>query len=178
MRSCLSPGAGQLLRFPRSIIANMPLLTIQGRKLIGSVLVALQFGLLILQAALTVPQVLQGMIPAGAWLIAGAAIALAVWTLMHNRLGNFNIHPTPKASGVMVTKGPYRWIRHPMYTSLLLGAGALASMSSPVTGWATWSALAMVLLLKSTLEERWLCEHYPDYAAYRLVSKRFVPWLF
>jgi len=156
----------------------MPLLTIQGRKLIGSVLVALQFGLLILQAALAAPRVLQGMIPMGALLIAGASFAPAVWTLMHNRLGNFNIHPTPRVSGVLVTTGPYRWIRHPMYTSLLLGAGALASMSSPATGWATWSALAMVLLLKSTLEEHWLREHYPDYAAYRLVSKRFVPWLF
>lgn len=156
----------------------MPLLTIQGRKLIGSVLVALQFGFLILQAALAAPRVLQGMIPVGAWLIAGAAIALAVWTLTHNRLGNFNIHPTPKASGVLVTTGPYRWIRHPMYTSLLLGAGALASMSSPLAAWLAWSALAVVLFLKSTLEEHWLCAHYPGYAAYRLVSKRFVPWLF
>lgn len=156
----------------------MSLLTIENRKLVGNVLVVPQFGLLILQAALAIPRILQGSIPVGTLLIAGASFVLVVWTLMHNRLGNFNIHPTPKVSGVLVTKGPYRWIRHPMYTSLLLGAAALASMSSPVTGWATWSALAVVLLLKSTLEERWLCEHYPDYAAYRLVSKRFVPWLF
>lgn len=156
----------------------MPLSTIQGRKLIGSVLVALQFGLLILQAALAVPQVLQGLTPMGALLIAGVAVALAVWTLMHNRLGNFNIHPTPRVNGVLVTTGPYRWIRHPMYTSLLLGAGALALMSSPLAAWLAWSALAVVLFLKSTLEEHWLCEHYPGYAAYRLVSKRFVPWLF
>jgi protein-S-isoprenylcysteine O-methyltransferase Ste14 len=162
----------------RSIMAKMPLFTIQRQKLIGSVLVALQFGLLILQAAVAAPRILQGILPVGALLVAGTALALAVWTLLHNRLGNFNIHPTPKVSGVLVTKGPYRWIRHPMYTSLLLGAGALASMSSPVTGWLAWSALAVVLLLKSTFEERWLCEHYPDYAAYRLVSKRFVPWLF
>lgn len=159
-------------------MAKMPLFTIQRQKLIGSVLVALQFGLLILQAAVAAPRILQGILPVGALLVAGTALALAVWTLLHNRLGNFNIHPTPKVSGVLVTKGPYRWIRHPMYTSLLLGAGALASMSSPVTGWLAWSALAVVLLLKSTFEERWLCEHYPDYAAYRLVSKRFVPWLF
>jgi protein-S-isoprenylcysteine O-methyltransferase Ste14 len=156
----------------------MPVSTIQRRKLIGSVLVALQFGLLILQAGLAAPRVLQGMLPVGALLIAGASFALAVWTLMHNRLGNFNIDPTPKDRGVLVTKGPYRWIRHPMYTSLLLGAGALASMSSPLAAWLAWSALAVVLLLKSTLEEHWLCERYPGYAAYRLVSKRFVPWLF
>ncbi len=156
----------------------MPASTIQRRKLIGSVLVALQFGLLILQAALALPQVLRGLVPAGAWLLAGVAIALAGWTLMHNRLGNFNIHPTPRVSGVLVTQGPYRWIRHPMYTSLLLGAGALASMSNPFAAWLAWSALAVVLFLKSRLEEQGLCEHYPGYAAYQLVSKRFVPWLF
>lgn len=144
----------------------------------GTVLVALQFGLLILQAALAAPKVLQGIISVGALLVTGAAIALAAWTLMHNRLGNFNIRPTPRVSGVLVTSGPYRWIRHPMYTSLLLGAGALAWTSSPVIGWLAWFALAVVLFLKSTLEEHWLCGHYPGYAAYRLVSKRFVPWLF
>lgn len=148
------------------------------RQLTGSVLVALQFGLLILQAALALPTVLQGFIPVGACLMAGASVALAAWTLMHNRLGNFNLHPTPKASAILVTSGPYRWIRHPMYTSLLLAAGALAWTSSPVMGWLAWSALASVLLLKSTIEERWLRERYPAYAAYCHVSKRFVPWLF
>ncbi len=156
----------------------MSLLTIQNRKLVGSALVVPQFGLLILQAALAIPRILQGGIPVGTLLVAGASFALVVWTLMHNRLGNFNVQPTPKVSGVLVTKGPYRWIRHPMYSSLLLGAGALASMSSPLAAWLAWSALAAVLFLKSTLEEQWLCEHYPGYAAYRLVSKRFVPWLF
>jgi protein-S-isoprenylcysteine O-methyltransferase Ste14 len=156
----------------------MSLFTIENRKLMGTGLVALQFGLLILQTAIAAPMVLQGIIPAAAWLMAGASIALATWTLMHNRLGNFNIRPTPKVSAMLVTTGPYRWIRHPMYTSLLLGAGALAWMSHPVTEWLTWSALAIVLLLKSTLEEHWLREQYPGYAAYCLVSKRFVPWLF
>lgn len=156
----------------------MPRFTIQTRKWLGTWLVALQFGLLMLQTALAAPKVLQGIIPVASWLMAGASIALATWTLRHNKLGNFNIRPTPKVSGVLVTSGPYRWIRHPMYTSLLLGTGALAWTSDPVIGWLTWFALAIVLLLKSTLEERWLREQYPGYAAYRRVSKRWVPWLF
>jgi protein-S-isoprenylcysteine O-methyltransferase Ste14 len=64
--------------------------------------------------------------------------------------------------GSLVTTGPYRWIRHPMYTSVLLGAGALA----------------LVLLMKSILEERWMREQHAAYAAYTLHSKRFLPWLF
>lgn len=156
----------------------MPLPTVEKRKLIGTWLVALQLGLLILQTALAAPKVLQGSIPVTAWLLAAAALALAIWTLTHNRLGNFNIRPTPKISAVLITSGPYRWIRHPMYTALLLGSGALALTSNPVTGWLTWLVLALVLLLKSITEERWLRELYPHYALYSLVSKRFVPWLF
>ena len=159
-------------------MSGMKSLPSETRKLMGTGLVILQFGLLALQIFLALFKGPYNPVPMGAWLLVGAAIALACWTLMHNRLGNFHIRPTPKVSGILVTSGPYRWIRHPMYTTLLLGAGALAWISHPVTGWATWSALAGVLFLKSVLEEHWLCEHYPEYAAYRLASKRFLPYLF
>lgn len=39
---------------------------------------------------------------------------LGGWTLLHNRPGNFNSHLEPKASGLLVTSGPYRLMRHPM----------------------------------------------------------------
>ncbi|MBK5206933.1 MAG: isoprenylcysteine carboxylmethyltransferase family protein [Polaromonas sp.] len=144
----------------------------------GILLVGLQFGLLFVLAALAASNVMHGVIPAGAFLLAGTSVALAAWTLLHNRPGNFNIHPSPKVHGVLVTTGPYQWIRHPMYTSVLLGAGALAWTSSPFVGWATWSALAIVLLMKSTLEERCMREKHPGYAAYTQRTKRFLPWLF
>ena len=144
----------------------------------GTLLVALQFALLFVLAALAVPNVLHGNIPAAAFMLALASVALAAWTLAHNRPGNFNIRPAPKAQGHLVTAGPYRWIRHPMYTSVLLGAAALAWTSSPLIGWVTWSALAVVLFLKSLLEERWMRKKHPGYAAYILWSKRFLPWLF
>ncbi|HEY3046137.1 MAG TPA: methyltransferase [Polaromonas sp.] len=148
------------------------------RNLMGNLLVALQFGLLFVLAALAAGNVLQGDIPAGALMMAGISVALIVWALVHNRPGNFNIRPTPKFRGVMVTTGPYRWIRHPMYTSVLLGAGALAWTSSTFIGWGTWSMLAIVLFMKSTLEEHGMRKQHPGYAAYTLRSKRFLPWLF
>ncbi|MDO8249435.1 MAG: isoprenylcysteine carboxylmethyltransferase family protein [Rhodoferax sp.] len=145
---------------------------------IGSLLVALQFGLIFLLAALAAPKVWRAMVPVGAVMLVAISVALAAWTLMHNRLGNFNIRPTPKAQGSLVTTGPYRWIRHPMYTSVLLGAGALAWTSSTAAGWLAWAALAIVLLVKSILEERWMREQHAGYAAYALQSKRFLPWVF
>ncbi|MFC5523681.1 methyltransferase family protein [Polaromonas jejuensis] len=144
----------------------------------GTLLVALQFGLLIMLAALAAPNVLHGDIPAGALMMAGISVALIAWALIHNRPGNFNIYPEPKFRGVLVTTGPYRWIRHPMYTSLLLGAAALAWTCNTFIGWGTWSMLAIVLFMKSTLEEQGMRKQHPGYAAYTLRSKRFLPWLF
>jgi protein-S-isoprenylcysteine O-methyltransferase Ste14 len=146
--------------------------------LMGTLLVALQFGLLLMLAAVAGPTVLHGSIPPATFLLALASVALAAWTLVHNRPGNFNIRPAPKVHGVLVTSGPYRWIRHPMYTWVLLGAAALAWASSPLIGWAAWSALAIVLFVKSTFEERWMREKHPEYADYTRQSKRFLPWLF
>lgn len=74
----------------------------------SSLLVTLQLGLLFLLTTLAANQVLHGgAIAVGAWIAALASLALAAWTLRHNRPGNFNIRPIPKVSGNLVTSGPY-----------------------------------------------------------------------
>lgn len=162
----------------QSIIVTMSLFSIQKRNRIGMVLVALQFCLMLVLPALAMPKALKGQVPAGALVLAGMSLGLFLWTLVHNRLGNFNIRPTPKTWGMLVTTGPYRQIRHPMYTSVLLGAASLALMSEPLLGWMAWTTLAAILLFKSTLEERWMSEVHPSYNSYRRESKRFIPWVF
>lgn len=147
------------------------------KKLFGHALVLLQFGLLLGQLALAWPRLRQFDIPLSGWLLSTASGLLAAWTLAHNRLGNFNIHPEPKSDGVLVSSGPYRWIRHPMYSALLLGAAALAICSSPLAAWLNWLALAAVLRLKAGLEEDWMQARHIGYAAYRTGNKRFLPWL-
>lgn len=144
----------------------------------GAFLVALQFGLLFLLAVLAAGNLVAESVPPAALLLAGASVALAIWTLRHNRLGNFNIRPSPKEGGKLIQSGPYRWIRHPMYTSVLLGAGALALVSDPLAGWLAWLALGLTLFLKARLEEGWMQQKHPPYASYMLTSKRFLPWLF
>ncbi len=144
----------------------------------GSWLMTVQMGLLFLLAVLATPRESHGlMIPGGALAMAGASLLLGAWALMHNRPGNFNLSPIPKVWGVLVTTGPYRWIRHPMYTSVLLGTGALALIAHPFFGWAAWSALAVVLFIKSIFEERWLREQHVHYAAYKRATYRFVPFV-
>jgi protein-S-isoprenylcysteine O-methyltransferase Ste14 len=85
--------------------------------------------------------------------------------------------PRPKGGSELVTGGPYRLARHPIY-----GGGILFFL-----GWALFSAplaligvAALVVLWwgKSALEERLLAERYPDYAGYRRATpRRFVPYV-
>ena len=145
---------------------------------IGAALVTLQFALIAALAAYGAPTFLSGHAPAIAWAMAAGGAALGAWALYRNRPGNFNIRPTPRLGGQLVQQGPYRWIRHPMYTAVLLSGLACAWVLGSATGWLAWAALVTVLAVKATLEERWMLDQHPDYAAYRTRTWRFVPGLF
>lgn len=148
------------------------------RQLPSLLLVTLQFGLLAVLAWLALPAILAWTVSAGAGLAAGLAVALAAWAIQANRPGNFNIRPVPKEGGVLIMHGPYRWIRHPMYTAFLLGAWALAWTAARDAAWLAWYALSLVLWLKSRYEERWMSERHAGYATYRQQTTRFIPWLY
>jgi len=147
------------------------------RQLPSQLLVLLQFGLLLALAWVALPAALTGAIPWAAWLSFGLALGLALWAFTANRPGNFNIRPIPKAGGELVTHGPYRWMRHPMYTAFLLGAFALARTADVSAAWLAWATLFLVLWVKSSLEERWMQVEHPGYADYRRRTRRFIPGL-
>ena len=140
----------------------------------GRLLVALQFALIGWLIWPLTPQAWS----APALALLACAAALGVWTLFHNRLGNFNIRPEPKARGKLVTGGPYRYVRNPRYSAVLLFAAAeVVAYSDP---WKTvcWFVLALVLLAKALLEERYLRALFPGYVAYAKQVRRFIPGVF
>ena len=142
--------------------------------LTGRLLVAAQFALI---GWLIWPLTHQTWSPPALALLA-CAIALGLWTLFHNRLGNFNIRPEPKAAGRLVTSGPYRYLRNPMYSAVLLFAAAEVIAYADQWKIACWFALALVLLAKAMLEERYLSALFPGYAAYAKRVRRFIPGVF
>ncbi len=114
-------------------------------------------------------------IKASAILFASAAFVLALWVFAHNPPGNFNIRPEPRRGARLVTQGPYRWVRHPMYVALLLAMAGIAAEAPNGVLLGMWGALLLVLNFKAALEERLLLQRWPEYADYRTRTARFIP---
>lgn len=145
---------------------------------LGSLLVALQFVLLAWLAVDAVRGLAAGRAPVDAIILAALGLALGGWALSANRPGNFNVRPAPRTGGRLVQHGPYRWIRHPMYSALLLAGVAAARFADDAAAWAVLAALAVVLVVKSRVEERGMLEQHAGYREYRGRTWGFVPWLF
>lgn len=140
----------------------------------GRLLVVLQFGLLAVMGwrAWTSAPAFQP----GPLLLLAASVVLAAWSLTANRPGNFNIRPTLRPGATLIMAGPYRWIRHPMYTSVLTAAAAAAATSRGVFDAVLWLALLAVLWLKSGIEETALLVRFPGYRDYMTRTRRLLPW--
>jgi protein-S-isoprenylcysteine O-methyltransferase Ste14 len=138
----------------------------------GGILVAGQFVLLALLAATTNWHALS--LPALPFLI--ASLLLAGWAVKVMRLGHFNIRPTIRDGAILITHGPYRYIRHPMYASLLLAGVGLLLISCTWLRLAAFLALWLVLYCKLRIEEKLLAERFPDYARYQKRSCMLFPW--
>jgi protein-S-isoprenylcysteine O-methyltransferase Ste14 len=106
------------------------------------------------------------------------SVVLLAWTLGHNRFGNFSVFPEVRHDARLVTSGPYRWVRHPMYTAILLGAAAFVAVDSRFWRVAGWVALLAVLIAKAAREESYLRAKFPDYTQYASRTRRFVPFVF
>jgi protein-S-isoprenylcysteine O-methyltransferase Ste14 len=105
------------------------------------------------------------------------AVALMIWARVTFGLRSFHASANPTAGG-LVMNGPYRYIRHPIYTAVcLFGWGGVV---------AHWSALSLALgvlllgggLVRMLCEERLLTRSYPEYLEYSKATKRMLPYVF
>jgi protein-S-isoprenylcysteine O-methyltransferase Ste14 len=75
---------------------------------------------------------------------------------------------TVKVGHELVRTGPYRWVRHPIYTGFLLGLLGTALVRGQVRGFVGVVVLYVGLKMKSKIEERTMAgvfgAHYEDYS--------------
>ncbi len=104
-------------------------------------------------------------------------LGFAVWARIH--IGrNWGTPMAQKDEPELVTTGPYRRVRHPIYSGILLGIIGTAVALSLL--WLIAGVLAGVYFVYSaTVEERYLTSQFPDaYPAYRRSTRMLIPFIF
>jgi protein-S-isoprenylcysteine O-methyltransferase Ste14 len=104
------------------------------------------------------------------------AIALSAWARISFPTGTFRVEATP-AAATLIRRGPYRLIRHPMYSAalLLLWSGIL----SHITWWTLLIGVVVTAIAAAriVLEERVLRREFNDYEAYARETRAVIPYV-
>lgn len=106
-----------------------------------------------------------------------AAVVLMTWARFTFGRRSYHVAANPTEGG-LVTTGPYRFIRHPIYTAVCLFV-----VPAVIAHWSAVSALCGVLVLAAAflrifLEEKMLVARYPEYREYAAQTPRMIPLLF
>lgn len=93
--------------------------------------------------------------------------------------GNWSSDVVIKENQELIERGPYHWVRHPIYSSLLLMALGAAVWSGHALGFAIFAAVLLSLWFKLRQEEKLLTKYFPaEYPSYRARVKALIPFVF
>jgi protein-S-isoprenylcysteine O-methyltransferase Ste14 len=108
--------------------------------------------------------------------VAGWIIGIAaVWAFQRSKLSVF---PEPNSRSQLLTHGIFHYIRHPLYTAVLLIAGSLAFDQASWMRMVAWVLLLVVLLMKMDHEEGLLLQKFPAYSDYKKKTWRLIPLVY
>jgi protein-S-isoprenylcysteine O-methyltransferase Ste14 len=79
---------------------------------------------------------------------------------------------------VLVQSGPYRWLRHPIYASIIYFFLASVISYPKIETIIAFAFIAAGLYARMIFEEGFLLETYPEYAHYCKQTKRIIPYLY
>jgi len=106
-----------------------------------------------------------------------AGLGLAIWARLH--LGrNWGSPMSEKQEPELVTSGPYKWIRNPIYTGIILAM--IGSVLAVSLRWLVMAALLGGYFVYSAfMEQRFMAEQFPEqFAAYKCTTKMLIPFVY
>src|SRR5271165_1493586 len=109
--------------------------------------------------------------------ITAAGLAFALWARAY--LGtNWSSAVTVKVGHELVRSGPYRWVRHPIYSGMILAMLGTALVRHQVRGFVAVVLLYVSFTIKSRIEEQAMTATFgPEYAQYASTTGAIIPRL-
>jgi protein-S-isoprenylcysteine O-methyltransferase Ste14 len=106
-----------------------------------------------------------------------AAFALMLWARHTFGRRSFHLGADPTDGG-LVSTGPFRFVRHPIYTAVCIFVWA-ALLGSPSIQTLLFAALVTIgAVMRVFCEEYLLSQQYPEYKSYSRKTKRMIPFVF
>jgi protein-S-isoprenylcysteine O-methyltransferase Ste14 len=105
------------------------------------------------------------------------AICLMIWARITFKSRSFH-HEADVTEGGLVTKGPYRWFRHPIYTAAIYFSLACLIAFPKIEVLIAVIFITGGFFVRMVLEEKALNKAYPEYADYSKRAKRLIPFLY
>lgn len=112
---------------------------------------------------------------AGLLLAVAGLLVIAFAVLQLNN--NLTAFPTPKEDGTLIQTGLYKFVRHPIYSGIILASIGFGCYNGSLWKISIGLALWLLFFFKSSYEEQLLANHFADYSSYRQNSSRFFPFL-
>ena len=106
------------------------------------------------------------------------SIILGLIAIFYMRPRNLSVSPLPKQQALLIKSGPYHWIRHPMYSAVLLFCFARFLGIHTRFSLLILIILFVILMFKMSFEEKMLKEKFESYAEYIRETKRLIPFVY
>jgi len=104
-------------------------------------------------------------------------MGFGIYAMKYNTLSNFNITPEIKTNATLITTGAYRYVRHPMYFSvIMMMLGVVISRFNGLS-LLLYSLLIVTLLQKAKKEEKLWVNYSKAYCDYQQKTKRIIPFM-
>ena len=111
------------------------------------------------------------------WGLIGMAVLIAGWAMWLIR-DKITAMPAPMDGAVLVERGPFALVRHPIYAGVIIGFVGLSIKGGNVVALVLSALLIPFFYAKTEHEERLLTARFPEYASYRTrVGHRILPWI-
>ena len=101
---------------------------------------------------------------------------LVIWARLTFGMRSLHYAANPTDGG-LVTSGPYRFVRHPIYAAILFFVWAGVASHPALVNVGIGILLSCAMALRIVAEERLVTKRYPAYVAYAARTKRVIPFL-